>query len=182
MTRDEQDNVHTRWSDAYPPAHSLAIKLHELELPPRYTSSYSLLTGKGASSLFRSICRIGGKRGWFHNNWMWRLRGIVDRSLMGVGTLRGRRSNTELRVNDVVDFWRVEDLADDKRLLLRAEMKLPGRAWLEFLIDGEAGKNRLSVKAFYQPKGLAGKIYWYLFLPFHHIIFIDLIRQIEKSE
>ena len=138
MTRDEQDNVHTRLSDAYPPAHSLAIKLHELELPPRYTSSYSLLTGNGASSLFRSICRIGGKKGWFHNNWMWRLRGIVDRILMGVGTLRGRRSNTELRINDVVDFWRVEDLADDKRVLLRAEMKLPGRAWLEFLINREA--------------------------------------------
>ncbi len=113
---------------------------------------------------------------------MWRLRGIVDRILMGVGTLRGRRSNTELRINDVVDFWRVEDLADDKRLLLRAEMKLPGRAWLEFLINREADKNRLSVNAFYQPKGLAGKIYWYLFLPFHHIIFIDLIKQIEKSE
>jgi len=182
MTRDEQDNVRTRWSDAYPPSHSLAIKLNELEMPPLYTSSYSLLTGKSAFLLFRSICRIGGQKGWFQNNWMWRLRGIADRILMGVGTSRGRRSNTELRINDVIDFWRVEDLADDKRLLLRAEMKLPGRAWLEFLIDREEDKNRLSVNAYYQSKGLAGKTYWYLFLPFHHIIFIDLIKQIEKSD
>lgn len=181
MTRDEQDNVHTRWSDAYPPAHSLAIKLHELELPPRYTSSYSLLTGRSASSLFCSICRVGGKKGWFQNNWMWRLRGIVDRILMGVGTLRGRRSYTDLRINDVIDFWRVEDLEDDKRLLLRAEMKLPGRAWLEFLINREEDKNRLSVNAYYQPRGIAGKLYWYMFLPFHHLIFSDLINQIEKS-
>jgi hypothetical protein len=182
MTRDEQDNVHTRWSDAYPPAHYLAIKLHEIEPPPRFICSYSLLTDKGASSLFRSISRIGGKKGWFHNNWMWRLRGSVDRILMGVGTLRGRRSHTDLRINDVIDFWRVEDLRPDERLLLRAEMKLPGKAWLEFRINREADKNRLSVNAYYQPRGLAGKIYWYLFLPFHHTIFKDLIIQIEKSE
>jgi uncharacterized protein YbjT (DUF2867 family) len=181
MTRDEQDNVHTRWSDAYPPAHYLAIKLHELEPPPPYTSSYSLITRKQASLLFRSICRIGGKKGWFLNNWLWRLRGIVDRIFMGVGTLRGRRSYSDLRINDVIDFWRVENLEDNKRLLLRAEMKLPGKAWLEFLIDREEDKNRLSVNAYYQPKGLTGKIYWYMFLPFHHIIFNDLLKQIEKS-
>lgn len=181
ITRDEQDNVYTRWSDAYPPAHDLAIKLHELKPLPRYTSSYSLLTGKSSASLFGSICRIGGKKGWFYNNWMWRFRGIVDRILMGVGTLRGRRSYSELRINDVIDFWRVEDLVADKRLLLRAEMKLPGRAWLEFLIKREGDNNRLSVNAYYQPKGLAGKIYWYLFLPFHHIIFNDLIKQIEEK-
>jgi hypothetical protein len=113
---------------------------------------------------------------------MWRLRGSVDRILMGVGTLRGRRSHTDLRINDVIDFWRVEDLRPDERLLLRAEMKLPGKAWLEFRINREADKNRLSVNAYYQPRGLAGKIYWYLFLPFHHTIFKDLIIQIEKSE
>ena len=100
---------------------------------------------------------------------------------MGVGTLRGRRSYSDLRINDVIDFWRVENLEDNKRLLLRAEMKLPGKAWLEFLIDREEDKNRLSVNAYYQPKGLTGKIYWYMFLPFHHIIFKDLLKQIEKS-
>jgi len=180
MTREEQDNVHTRWSDAYPPAHSLAIKLHELQPPPGYTNLSSLLTGKSASSLFHSVCKVGGNEGWFHNNWIWRLRGMVDRILGGVGVARGRRSSSSLRINDVIDFWRVEDLKYNRRLLLRAEMKLPGKAWLEFSIDREADDNRLSSKAYYQPRGLFGKIYWYIFLPFHNIIFKGLLRQIEK--
>jgi uncharacterized protein YbjT (DUF2867 family) len=180
MTREEQDKVHTRWSDAYPPAHVLAIKLRELSEPPRYTCFYSLLTEKRSDLLFHSICRIGGKEGWFHNNWMWRLRGMLDRMLMGVGTSRGRRSSLSLRINDVIDFWRVEDLKENEMLLLRAEMKLPGRAWLKFNIAEESGENRLSVTAYYQPRGLSGKLYWYVFLPFHHMIFNDLIEQIEK--
>jgi hypothetical protein len=180
MSREERDKVYTRWSDAYPPAHALAIKLRELKETPHHTSGSSLLTEKSASSLFYSICKIGGKEGWFYSNWMWRLRGMLDRVLMGVGTSRGRRSVSSLRINDVIDFWRVEDLRRDEMLLLRAEMKLPGRAWLEFSIEREVRKNRLSVKGYYQPQGLFGKIYWYVFLPFHHIIFMDLIRQIEK--
>lgn len=180
MTRDEQDDVHTRWSDAYPPAHHLAIKLHELETPPNYTTSYSLSTKKIASSIFHSICKIGGDEGWFNKNWMWRLRGMIDRILMGVGTARGRRSSSSLRINDVIDFWRVEDLKYNERLLLRAEMKLPGRAWLEFKINREEVGNCLSVKAYYQPRGFLGKIYWYIFLPFHQVILNDIIKQIEK--
>ncbi len=180
MTREEHDKVYTRWSDAYPPAHVLAIKLHELETPPRYTSECSLISDKKASLVFSSICRVGGNEGWFKNNWMWRLRGLFDRILTGVGTARGRRSATRLRINDVIDFWRVEDLRMNERLLLRAEMKLPGRAWLEFNIEEDDGKNRLSLKAHYQPRGLFGKIYWYFFLPFHNIIFDDLLKQIER--
>lgn len=180
MSREEQDKVHTRWSDAYPPAHELAMKLREIKGTVRYTSSYSLLTGKSAASLFRSVCKIGGKEGWFHGNWMWRLRGAIDRLLLGVGSSRGRRSSSSLRVDDVIDFWRVEDLKRDTMLLLRAEMKLPGKAWLQFKIDQEGNKNRLSVKAYYQPRGLFGRPYWYIFLPFHFFIFQSLIRQIEK--
>jgi len=180
MTRDEQDNIHTRWSDAYPPAHYLALKLHELNTPPAYTASYSLVTNKDAKSLFHSICRIGGKKGWFRNNWLWRIRGALDRILMGVGTARGRRSSSTLRINDVIDFWRVEDIKNNHRLLLRAEMKLPGKAWLEFKIANKVRMNRLMVKAFYQPSGIFGIIYWYIFLPFHNLIFEGLIRQIEK--
>lgn len=180
MTREEQDAVHTRWSDAYPPAHELAIKMHELKVPPRYTTTYSLLTAKTASGLFTSICRIGGKKGWFHGNWMWRLRGALDSLLMGVGTARGRRSPSTLRVNDVIDFWRVEALVPNQRLLLRAEMKLPGRAWLEFRIEGEGEKNRLYVQAYYDTQTAFGNLYWYTFLPFHWFIFEQLLFQIEK--
>ena len=99
---------------------------------------------------------------------------------MGVGTARGRRSRSELKINDVIDFWRVEDLKPGERLLLRAEMKLPGKAWLEFLIKREDGRNRLRIKTYYDTHTLWGRLYWYLFLPFHHFIFTQLIEQIER--
>lgn len=180
MSREEQDAVHTRWSDAYPPAHELAIKLHELKQPPRYTATYAIRTPASNSALFAAICRIGGKEGWFHGNWMWRLRGRLDSLLMGVGTARGRRSSSTLRVNDVIDFWRVEALVPQQRLLLRAEMKLPGRAWLEFRIDPEDAANRFTVQAYYDVHTRFGDLYWYTFLPFHKYIFEHLLIQIEK--
>jgi len=181
LSREEQDAVHTRWSDSYPPDYELAIKLGELEDGPTYTSSYSLVTNKNTEAIFRSIMHIGGKKGWFHSTFLWRIRGGIDRLLQGVGTTRGRRSASTLRVNDVVDFWRVEKIHYHRQLLLRAEMKVPGFAWLEFRVDPISGdKNRLSVNAYYKTKGLGGRTYWYIFLPFHHFIFNDLIKQIER--
>ena len=180
LLREEQDKVYTRWSDAYPKDHSLAMKLSELGRIPYYTAAYSLLSVKSTPSLFQSICRIGGKEGWFQNNWVWWLRGMIDRLLMGVGSSRGRRSDASLKINDVIDFWRVEDLKLDKRLLLRAEMKLPGRGWLEFKIVPENAKNNFSITAYYDTDTLFGMLYWYAFLPFHNKIFNDLIKQIEK--
>jgi len=180
MNREEQDNIHTRWSDAYPPAHELALKLHECRDVPKYTTSYSLITEKERPALFQSLCRVGGKGGWFSNNWMWRVRGAADRILLGVGTSRGRRSQTTLKINDVIDFWRAEDLQPDQRLLLRAEMKLPGKAWLEFDIQDQGSRRRLAIIVHYYPHGLPGKIYWYAFLPLHRLLFNNLIQQIEK--
>ena len=180
MSREEQDQIHTRWSDAYPPAHELAIKLRELQPAPRYRSSYELRTSKSAPALFQSICRIGGQRGWFHGNWLWRLRGTLDSMLMGVGTARGRRSGSSLRVNDVIDFWRVEDLVRDRRLLLRAEMRLPGRAWLEFEVLPAGEERCLRITAHYDTRSLAGKLYWYACLPLHWYIFANLIEQIAR--
>ncbi|PIQ85439.1 MAG: epimerase, partial [Candidatus Omnitrophica bacterium CG11_big_fil_rev_8_21_14_0_20_43_6] len=180
ISREEQDRVHTRWSDAYPAAHLLAMKLQELKKSPAYTASYSLVTEKEASVLFNSICRIGGREGWFHSNWLWRLRGGIDRVLLGVGTARGRKSQSTLKINDVVDFWRIEDLEVNRRLLLRAEMKLPGLAWLEFNIAQLDNKRRLNITAYYETKSFSGKIYWYLCLPLHRFIFENLIKEIEK--
>ncbi len=180
ISREEQDAVRTRWSDSYPLDHELAIKLHELSAAPNYSSSYSLLSTKPAAALFKSVLKVGGRKGWFYSNFLWRIRGTFDRLLMGVGTSRGRRSESSLRVNDVIDFWRVEIIEQNHQLLLRAEMKVPGRAWLEFRIDPDGEQNRLTVTAYYQSKGLWGRIYWYIFLPFHHFIFYDLIKQIEK--
>lgn len=182
LLREEQDTVDTRWSDAYPLAHDLSIKLHELKPAPRYTASASLCTTRKEDELFHSVCRIGGKEGWFHENWMWRLRGILDNLLMGVGTTRGRRSLSTLRVNDVIDFWRVEALVQNRMLLLRAEMKLPGLAWLKFSIDPKHDQNCLSVTAYYATHTLFGKLYWYLFFPFHGYIFDRLIRDIAERK
>jgi hypothetical protein len=111
---------------------------------------------------------------------MWRARGTLDRMLLGVGTSRGRKSHSRLQVNDVIDFWRVQDLIEDRRLLLRAEMKLPGKAWLEFTIGEEDSMRRLTVIARYDTHTLPGALSWYLFLPFHHIIFVRLIEAIDQ--
>ncbi|MFZ1947028.1 MAG: SDR family oxidoreductase [bacterium] len=184
LSREEQDRVHTRWSDAYPPAHDLAMKLAELAGGPRFSARYSIETDKPSARLFRSMCRIGGRDGWFHYNWMWRMRGMVDRLLMGVGTSRGRRHLGPLAVHDVVDFWRVEAVEEDRRLLLRAEMKLPGRAWLEFSIEEPRatgpGRRNLAVAAYYDTSSAGGRAYWYVFLPLHRLIFKDLIKAIER--
>lgn len=205
ISREEQGRVYTRWSDASFSADKLVLELHKLKEEPSYTASYSLLTKKPAESIFRSICKIGGKEGWFYYNWMWRLRGGIDRILLGIGSARGRKSSLILKINDVVDFWRVEDLQDARRLLLRAEMKLPGRAWLEFIIAQQAttwnqpsatssrrqicaanlvaqqeDRRELRVTAYYDTHTLFGKMYWYMCLPFHQIIFYNLIREIEE--
>ncbi len=180
LTREEQDNVRTSWFSAYPPAHELAMKLHELDPGPQYTAHYSMISSKDSWRVFASICKIGGKEGWFTHNWMWRLRGWLDRLLLGVGTARGRRSQTTLKINDVIDWWRIEDLIPDMRLLLRAEMKLPGKAWLEFRIDPAGDRNQLRVIAHYYTTSFFGRLYWYVFVPFHHVIFNDLIKQIER--
>lgn len=180
MSREEQDRVSTRWSDAYPPAHELALKLSDLKGYPAYTAYYSLLTDKEASLLFRSFCKIGGKEGWFNSNWMWRLRGLIDRMFLGVGHMRGRKSYSGLKINDVIDFWRIEDLRKDERLLLRAEMKLSGWAWLEFHISQEEGKRRLSIISYYHTRTFIGTVYWYIFYPFHEYVFHKLIKDIEK--
>jgi uncharacterized protein YbjT (DUF2867 family) len=179
MNREEQDDIYTRWSDAYPPAHELALKFHELKDGPKYISTYSLITHKDAPALFKSICKVGGKEGWFSNNWLWRVRGGIDKIFLGVGTSRGRKSQTTLKINDVVDFWRVEDLQKNVRLLLRAEMKLPGKAWLEFKIRDECSQRVLLITANYYPEGYFGELYWYIFLPFHRLLFNNLIKQIE---
>lgn len=179
MTREEQDRVHTRWSDAYPPAHELAMKLQEIHGQVTFTAGDSLLSEKSSASLFASLCKIGGKEGWFYSTWMWRLRGMLDRILMGVGVSRGRKRYSHLEINDVLDFWRVEDIRQDSRLLLRAEMKLPGRAWLEFTITPVSNQRQLSVTAYFDSRKFTGWLYWYLCKPFHHFIFRHLIEEIE---
>lgn len=179
LAREDLQTVTTRWSDAYPRNHSLAAKLDHLPRPPLYICSYSIQSAKPARDIFRSVCRVGGDRGWFNSNLLWKLRGMGDRIMFGVGTSRGRKRLRVLRVNDVIDFWRVERIKYDEHLLLRAEMQVPGFAWLEFTVKPKGTGNVLTVTAYFHPRGTWGKLYWYVFLPFHHFIFTDLIEQIE---
>ncbi|MBK8983458.1 MAG: SDR family oxidoreductase [Ignavibacteria bacterium] len=123
------------------------------------------------------IWTIGGKNGWYYGNWLWEIRGFIDQLFGGVGMRRGRKSETDISAGETLDFWRVL-LArkDEKRLLLYAEMKLPGEAWLEFKIDDS---NVLTQTATFRPLGLLGRIYWYTVFPFHGIIFNGMIRNIS---
>jgi uncharacterized protein YbjT (DUF2867 family) len=136
-------------------------------------------TDAPAAEVFRVFTSLGGKKGWLYADWLWELRGILDRLVGGIGTRRGRRSPTQLRTGDAVDFWRVEALVPDELLRLRAEMKLPGYAWLQF--DAEArpeGGTRLRQTAFFDPKGAFGFLYWYGVAPFHGFIFGNMATRI----
>jgi uncharacterized protein YbjT (DUF2867 family) len=126
-----------------------------------------------------NIWRIGGENGWYYGNWLWKLRGFLDKLVGGVGLRRGRTSVNSLSVGDALDFWRVlyADKAES-RLLLFAEMKLPGEAWLEFRIV----ENKLIQTATFRPLGLMGRLYWYAVLPFHGFIFNGMIREITKGK
>jgi len=132
------------------------------------------IKGIEAEAVFRTLLSIGGDRGWFAFNGLWRIRGWIDKLLGGPGLNRGRRDAAELRIGDGIDFWKVLDLQPGKRLLLLAQMRLPGRAWLEFAIEGD----RLIQTAYFLPRGLGGRIYWYAMLPAHAFIFRRLIRRI----
>ena len=123
----------------------------------------------------RKIWSIGGNTGWYYGNWLWRIRGFLDKVFGGVGLRRGRTHPTEISRGDAIDFWRVLNADQEKgRLLLFAEMKLPGEAWLEFKIDGE----NVVQTATFRPKGLWGRMYWYSVFPFHGFIFRGMLKRI----
>jgi len=129
-----------------------------------------------AQSVFKSFCSIGGKNGWFGYDWLWNIRGFIDKLFKGAGMNRGRRDPTTLRIGDSVDFWKVVDLVENERLLLFAQMKLPGKAWLEFKIhDG-----KLIQSAYFYPYGIAGRLYWYILIPLHYLIFTNMAHTILK--
>ena len=124
------------------------------------------------------IWSIGGKTGWYYANWLWEIRGFLDQMVGGVGLRRGRRDNHDIVAGDALDFWRVLYASkEEKRLLLFAEMKLPGEAWLEFRINDK----KLFQTATFRPLGLWGRIYWYSVLPFHAFIFGGMIKRIAKG-
>ena len=131
----------------------------------------------------KNIWSIGGEKGWYYGNSLWRIRGMADKMVGGVGLRRGRTNNNIINSGDALDFWRVL-IADkeDKRLLLYAEMKLPGEAWLEFKILEVENQLHLRQTATFRPKGLWGRLYWYSLLPFHYFIFNGMINNLLKKQ
>jgi len=174
-------NVETAWSDA------LVTSQGDVQPVVLATQEGMILEQRQVTisvsphAAFRTFTGLGGERGWLYMNWAWRLRGALDRLVGGVGLRRGRRDPDDLRVGDALDFWRVEAVEEDRLLRLRAEMKVPGRAWLQFQVrPGNAGC-LLSQTAFFAPKGLSGLLYWYGLYPLHALIFSGMIRKIAQQ-
>lgn len=179
LDRIQQRYVISSWKDAI---HHNTIDhnfLNYIEVPTHgcFHDKRTIEFKRPKEEVIENIWCIGGDRGWYYGNWMWRIRGFIDKIFGGVGLRRGRRSPNDLKVGDALDFWRVL-LADKKsgRLLLYAEMKLPGDAWLEFKIQD----NVLHQTATFRPLGLWGRLYWYTVLPFHGLIFPGMIRNIVR--
>ena len=133
------------------------------------------------ANVYQTFSGLGGARGWPPHNWLWRIGGAIDRLFGGVGMSRGRRHPDQLREGEALDFWRVEAIEPDSKLRLRAEMKLPGRGWLQYeVIPSNAGKTELTQTAYFAPKGLFGLIYWYGIYPLHGFIFAKTIEEIAR--
>lgn len=134
-----------------------------------------------AEQVFRTFASLGGERGWLVWNWVWQARGILDRLCGGPGLRRGRRHPQELLPGDAVDFWRVEEVEPGRLLRLRAEMQVPGKAWLQWEAVPEGNGTRLLQTALFAPKGVAGSAYWYSLYPIHGFIFSDMVRAIARA-
>jgi hypothetical protein len=147
----------------------------------RLVDSRTVTTNVSAAAAFAPIERIGGETGWYALNALWRLRGYLDVFLGGVGFRRGRPNPTRLNVGDVVDFWRVEAFDPDRRLRLAAEMKVPGRAWLEFEVTNDGAATTIRQTAIFDPVGLSGLFYWYALYPLHRPIFARMLRGIAHA-
>ena len=130
---------------------------------------------------FAPIRRIGGRTGWYYGNWLWSLRGFLDLLIGGVGVRRSRRDPDNLRVGDPLDFWRVEVFEPNHRLRLQAEMKLPGRAWLEFEVSPCEHGSTIRQTAIFDPLGLAGLLYWYGIYPLHQFVFAGMLRNVARA-
>lgn len=182
LARDSDHDMPSRWSDASTsPARPFAWD-PEWAGGTLLVDRQSVETTASPQALFRAFSRIGGQAGYYTMDWAWRARGFLDTLVGGVGLRRGRRHPRDVRLHDSVDFWRVSAVEPGRHLQLSAEMRLPGQAWLEWRVGGEGG-GELEQTAYFRPRGLAGRAYWYLMLPFHHLIFGRMARRIvEEAE
>jgi len=180
LSRIQRDHVETSWSDALVTVAG-DVKPYKFTVEEgMFVETRQVLLDLKPEVVFRSYAGIGGERGWLYIDWAWGLRGWVDKAVGGVGLRRGRRHPDEIRAGESLDFWRVEEVEPDRLLRLRAEMKLPGKAWLEFSSLPQDGQTLFTVNAFFAPRGLFGFLYWYaMWLP-HRFIFDGLTRRLAS--
>lgn len=177
------NEIVTRWSDATAPT----APWQKAQGDPFWAGATEFkdvreqVTTAPIANVWACIERIGGENGWYGSDWLWYLRGLLDRIFGGVGLRRGRRDPFKLRVGDSLDFWRVEDYIEGKKLRLYAEMILPGKAWLEFSLEENGGEVIAKQVATFQPRGLGGQLYWRAIAPFHWLLFPTMLRNICKT-
>ena len=182
LSKISDHGVETRWSDASIPT----APWQKAQGDPEWAGETILrdrrqvLSEKPAEAIWKQIEGIGGEHGWFGADFLWFMRGLIDRIFGGVGLRRGRRDQDLLRVGESLDFWRVEELERGRRLKLYAEMILPGKAWLEFSIEEKNGKTLVTQEATFSPRGLGGRLYWYAVAPFHVFVFPTMLRNLVK--
>lgn len=177
----DQNNVVSSWKDSLVSSYADNSLLENVNVPTDgcFTDKREKLISGNVDQVLENIWSIGGERGWYYGDWLWNIRGFMDKVLGGVGLRRGRTNVNTINTGDTLDFWRV--LAADKpnmRLLLYAEMILPGEAWLEFRIVKKDDQHYLQQTATFRPKGLAGRLYWYSVLPFHFFVFEGMAKNV----
>ncbi len=179
LGRISNDDVETSWSDALVVTQGDNRPLMLANSEGMLLERRRLVLNLPPAPVFQAFTGLGGERGWLYLNWTWQIRGWMDKLIGGVGLRRGRRHPDEIRVGESLDFWRVEAVIPNRLIRLRAEMKVPGKAWLEFQsLPQEDGKTLLMQTAYFAPRGLAGFLYWYLLYPIHGFIFSGMIRKI----
>ena len=172
----------TRWSDA-----EASSPARPMASDPAWSGGTlfedrrELETSAAAEDVYWAFSRVGGDVGYYGFSWAWRVRGLIDTVVGGVGLRRGRRHPTDIRPGDAIDFWRVANVEVGHRLELAAEMKLPGTAWLVWTVEPTDGGSVLTQEAFFEPRGLFGRLYWWALLPFHGPIFGQMLKRIAAT-
>ena len=172
-------HVETSWSDSLVSSQGDILPVVLTTVEGMIIEQRQRVAQAPPAAVYQVFSSLGGQKGWLYFDWAWRIRGVMDRLVGGVGLRRGRRDPEDVRVGEAIDFWRVEAVEPGRLLRLRAEMKVPGRAWLQFEANPYQGEQTLLTQtAYFAPKGLFGLAYWYLLYPFHRIIFSGMIERV----
>lgn len=179
IANEDREFARTRWSDALSSSGDRP-EWGGVRFGNRLVDSRTVRVAMPPADAFAPIARIGGTSGWYFATWLWRVRGFIDLLVGGVGLRRGRRDAANLAVGDVLDWWRVEAIEPNRRLRLFAEMKLPGRAWLEFEVEPDGAGSTIRQTATFDPVGFGGLLYWYVTYPLHQLIFARMLGRIAE--